>query len=48
MIILSPPLLIQVIVDSFGPHGIVCLIMPWLRELGFTIVYGTLILRIYK
>jgi hypothetical protein len=20
---------IQVIVDSFGPHGIVCLIMPW-------------------
>lgn len=38
----------QVIVDSFGPHGIVCLIMPWLRELGFTIVYGTLILRIYK
>ncbi|CAF1910242.1 unnamed protein product [Rotaria magnacalcarata] len=38
----------SVIVDSFGPHGIVCLIMPWLRELGFTIVYGTLILRIYK
>ncbi|CAF1403470.1 unnamed protein product [Adineta steineri] len=38
----------SVIVDSLGPHGIVCLIMPWLRELGFTIVYGTLILRIYK
>ncbi|CAF0935202.1 unnamed protein product [Rotaria sordida] len=38
----------SVIVDSFGPHGIVCLIIPWLRELGFTIVYGTLILRIYK
>ncbi|CAF1595854.1 unnamed protein product [Rotaria magnacalcarata] len=38
----------SVIVDSFGPYGIVCLIMPWLRELGFTIVYGTLILRIYK
>ncbi|CAF0934708.1 unnamed protein product [Adineta ricciae] len=38
----------SVIVDSFGPHGIVCLVIPWLRELGFTIVYGTLILRIYK
>lgn len=38
----------SVIADSFGPHGIVCLIMPWLRELGFIIVYGTLILRIYK
>lgn len=38
----------SVIVESFGPDGIVCLIMPWLRELGFTIVYGTLILRIYK
>ncbi|CAF1064959.1 unnamed protein product [Adineta ricciae] len=38
----------SVIVDSLGPYGIVCLIMPWLRELGFTIVYGTLILRIYK
>ncbi|CAF0741892.1 unnamed protein product [Adineta steineri] len=38
----------SVIIDSLGPHGIVCLIMPWLRELGFTIVYGTLILRIYK
>ncbi|UJR28764.1 hypothetical protein I4U23_009990 [Adineta vaga] len=38
----------SVIVDSLGPHGIVCLVIPWLRELGFTIVYGTLILRIYK
>ncbi|CAF0872115.1 unnamed protein product [Didymodactylos carnosus] len=38
----------SVIVDSFKPHVVVCLLMPWLREVGFTIVYGTLILRVYK
>ncbi|CAF1026643.1 unnamed protein product [Didymodactylos carnosus] len=38
----------SVIVDAFKPHVIVCLLTPWLREVGFTIVYGTLILRVYK
>ncbi|KAK2162476.1 hypothetical protein NP493_1519g00032 [Ridgeia piscesae] len=37
-----------VIVQYFAPTCVTCLLVPWLREVGFAIVYGGLILKIYR
>lgn len=38
----------SVILLFFQPSVPTCLLIPWLREIGFSIVYGALILKIYK
>jgi uncharacterized protein YhhL (DUF1145 family) len=37
-----------VVIQHFEPIKATCLAIPWFRELGFTIVYGILNLRLYK
>lgn len=37
-----------VVVQYFEPSTTTCLIVPWLRELGFAILYGALVLKIYR
>ena len=37
-----------VIIQYFEPTTTICLIVPWFRELGFAIVYGALILKVYR
>ncbi len=36
------------VVQYFEPIANTCIAIPWFRELGFTIVYGILNLRLYK
>ncbi len=36
------------IIQYFEPTANNCIAIPWFRELGFTIVYGILNLRLYK
>ena len=36
------------LLQYFEPSPPTCLALPWFRELGFTLVYGTLNLRLYK
>ena len=38
----------QVVVRYFESTVHLCLLEPWLRELGFTFCYGTIILKIYR
>jgi len=38
----------QVIVEYFSANEWRCLLVRWLREVGFTVVYGSLVLRIYR
>ena len=40
--------LLKVILQHFEPTTNKCLAIPWLREVGFTIVFGILNLRLYK
>ncbi|KAJ8321030.1 hypothetical protein KUTeg_002617 [Tegillarca granosa] len=37
-----------VIIQYFEATTTICLIIPWFRELGFAIVYGSLILKMYR
>lgn len=37
-----------VVIQYFEPSASTCIAIPWFRELGFTIVYGILNLRLYK
>lgn len=38
----------KVVVRYFESSADLCLLEPWLRELGFTCCYGTIILKIYR
>ncbi|KAK6961403.1 G-protein coupled receptor 158 [Biomphalaria glabrata] len=37
-----------VVLQYFEPTTTTCLLLPWLREMGFAIVYGVLVLKIYR
>ncbi|XP_071149376.1 metabotropic glycine receptor-like [Mytilus edulis] len=37
-----------VIIQYFEPTTTICLVLPWFRELGFAVVYGALILKVYR
>ncbi|KAK3599047.1 hypothetical protein CHS0354_012535 [Potamilus streckersoni] len=37
-----------VVIQYFEPSTTTCLIVPWLREVGFSILYGALTLKIYR
>ncbi|XP_076270296.1 G-protein coupled receptor 158 smog isoform X1 [Rhynchophorus ferrugineus] len=37
-----------VVVRIFDPSIIQCLLEPWIREIGFIICYGTIILKLYR
>ncbi|CAE1238648.1 GPR158 [Acanthosepion pharaonis] len=37
-----------VVIRYFEPTMLTCLLVPWFREVGFTIVYGVLILKMYR
>ncbi|XP_069107842.1 metabotropic glycine receptor-like [Argopecten irradians] len=37
-----------VIMQYFKPTATICLVIPWFRELGFAIVYGALVLKVYR
>ncbi|KAK3083240.1 hypothetical protein FSP39_017567 [Pinctada imbricata] len=37
-----------VIIQYFEPTTTICIIIPWFREVGFAIVYGALVLKIYR
>lgn len=38
----------KVVVRYFESSADLCLLEPWLRELGFTCCYGTIVLKIYR
>lgn len=38
----------QVVIRYFEPSILYCLLEPWARELGFSICYGAIILKIYR
>lgn len=38
----------QVVIRYFEPTTMTCLMEPWFRELGFSIFYGAIILKIYR
>ena len=38
----------QIIIQYFEPTQFSCLLIPWFREVGFAIVYGALVLKIYR
>ncbi|KAL8618809.1 hypothetical protein ACOMHN_000237 [Nucella lapillus] len=49
MIVLGALLLYAtVVIQYFEPTAINCLLLPWFREVGFAIMYGTLVLKIYR
>ncbi|CAH1183725.1 unnamed protein product [Phaedon cochleariae] len=37
-----------VVVKSFEPSTVQCLLEPWFREVGFVICYGAIILKLYR
>ncbi|CAL1546891.1 unnamed protein product, partial [Lymnaea stagnalis] len=37
-----------VVIQYFEPTTLTCLLLPWCREMGFAIVYGVLVLKIYR
>ncbi|XP_065320215.1 uncharacterized protein LOC135927898 [Gordionus sp. m RMFG-2023] len=37
-----------IIIDYFKPTTILCFIGPWFREVGFGLLYGAIILKLYK
>ncbi|KAK3790577.1 hypothetical protein RRG08_066288 [Elysia crispata] len=37
-----------VVVQYFEPTTTTCLLLPWFQEVGFAIVYGVLVLKIYR
>lgn len=38
----------QVLVRYFEPTSLTCLVEPWLRELGFSIFYGSILIKLYR
>ena len=38
----------QIILRYFGSTPMICLIEPWLRELGFGFFYGSVIIKLYR
>ncbi|KAI0981485.1 hypothetical protein GJ496_000947 [Pomphorhynchus laevis] len=38
----------SVIMQAMNPSPLTCILQSWLREVGFVIVYGTVMLRLYK
>ncbi|BHF64506.1 hypothetical protein SprV_0200751100 [Sparganum proliferum] len=36
------------IVMYFRPSDLVCILLPWLREIGFAMMYGVLIVKLYR
>nr|KAG5713631.1 hypothetical protein BaRGS_024679 [Batillaria attramentaria] len=49
MIVLGALLLYAtVVIQYFEPTATNCLLVPWFREVGFAIFYGTLVLKIYR
>jgi G protein-coupled receptor 158 len=38
----------QIVIQYFEPSNLTCILIPWFREIGFAIVYGSLILKIYR
>ncbi len=38
----------QVVIQYFEPTTETCLLVPWFRELGFAVLYGTLFLKVYR
>ncbi|KAK7506712.1 hypothetical protein BaRGS_00002187, partial [Batillaria attramentaria] len=49
MIVLGALLLYAtVVIQYFEPTATNCLLVPWFREVGFAIFYGTLVLKIYS
>jgi len=39
---------IQVVVQYFEPTQTSCMVIPWLREVGFSVIYGALVLKVYR
>ncbi|CAH1788353.1 unnamed protein product [Owenia fusiformis] len=37
-----------VVIQYFEPDTTTCLLIPWFREIGFAIVYGALLLKVYR
>ncbi|XP_074662488.1 metabotropic glycine receptor-like [Tubulanus polymorphus] len=37
-----------VVIQYFEPNTQTCLLIPWFRECGFAVVYGALILKVYR
>ncbi|BFZ15491.1 hypothetical protein BsWGS_18530 [Bradybaena similaris] len=37
-----------VVIQYFEPTTVTCLLLPWFREVGFAVVYGVLVLKIYR
>ncbi|XP_041375052.1 probable G-protein coupled receptor 158 [Gigantopelta aegis] len=49
MILLGALLLYAtIVIQYFEPTTITCILVPWFREVGFSIVYGALVLKIYR
>lgn len=44
----SPLLLLQVFILYFKPSIFRCIVLRWVRMLGFAIVYGTITLKLYR
>jgi G protein-coupled receptor 158 len=40
--------LCTVVAEYFDPSDTQCLLVPWFREVGFTVVYGALMLKAYR
>ncbi|KAI3387776.1 hypothetical protein SNEBB_007117 [Seison nebaliae] len=38
----------ELILRHFDPNDYICFLLPWLREIGFTLIFGTFILKLYK
>lgn len=38
----------QVFVRCFEPNSLTCLLEPWLHELGFSIFYGSILIKLYR
>ncbi|XP_050529295.1 probable G-protein coupled receptor 158 isoform X2 [Daktulosphaira vitifoliae] len=39
---------LEVVVQYFEPSIVTCLLLPWLREIGFVICYGAINLKLYR
>ncbi|XP_062590312.1 metabotropic glycine receptor-like [Saccostrea cucullata] len=37
-----------IIIQYFKPTTTVCIMIPWFREMGFAVVYGSLVLKVYR
>ncbi|KAK2151355.1 hypothetical protein LSH36_366g01013 [Paralvinella palmiformis] len=38
----------KVIIQYFEPSDLMCILVPWFREVGFVIVYGAVVLKLYR